>query len=361
MDNKKNITLDDVRHQIDEIDTNFLNLLKKRLECAKKIGQLKAEKNKDKWDPLRERQIIERLLKENDSVFPELPLLSIYHEIINTCRLSQKKVAVAYLGPKATFSHLAGVKYFGHAATFIPCDTIEDTFIEVERERTQYAIVPVENSIEGAVTSTLDSFIKYNVKICGELNLGINHNLVNQSGRMEDIKLVASYAQPLAQCRGWLKKNLPDVPTQNVFSTGVAAKMAADDPSMAAVASSLAIKTYQLQSVAKNIEDYQSNTTRFLLIGKESPSKSGKDKTSLLVSLMDQPGALNNALSILAERSLNLTRIESRPVKDEPGRYLFFMDMLGPMEDDDVKKGCTKLQETCSYFEWLGSYPCAKN
>ncbi|HIJ78850.1 MAG: prephenate dehydratase [Desulfobulbaceae bacterium] len=361
MNDPKKITLADVRNQIDEIDSTFLELLKKRLECAKKIGQLKAQKNKAKWDPLRERQIIERLLKENDSVFPEQPLLSIYHEIINTCRLSQKKVVVAYLGPEATFSHLAGVKYFGHAADFKPCETIEESFIEVERERTQYAIVPVENSIEGAVTSTLDSFIKYKVKICGELNLGISHNLVNQSGRLEDIKLVASHAQPLAQCRGWLKKNLPNVPTQNVFSTGVASKMAADDPSVAAVASSLAIKTYQLQLVAKSIEDYRGNTTRFLLIGKESPGKSGKDKTSLLVSLMDRPGALNDALSILAERSLNLTRIESRPVKDEPGRYLFFMDMLGHMEDEDVRQGCAKLQEACSYYEWLGSYPCADN
>jgi chorismate mutase/prephenate dehydratase len=332
MKNTKDLTLADVRQQIDTIDSQFLALLKKRLLCAKKIGELKNQNNKAKWDPLRERQIFERLLAENNNEFPEEPLLSIFHEIITTCRLSQKNVEVAYLGPEATFSHLAGVKYFGHAADYLPLETIEDIFDEVERGRSQYGIVPVENSIEGAVTSTLDSFIKYNVKICGELNLDIVQNLVNKSGSLDDIKLVVSHPQPIAQCRQWLKKHLPNVTVQEVSSTSAAAKMAAEDPSVAALASSLAI-------------------------GKESPSRSGKDKTSLLVSLLDRPGALNDALSILAQRSINLTRIESRPVKDEPGRYLFFIDMLGHLEDEVVRDGCEKLKEICSYFEWLGSYP----
>jgi chorismate mutase/prephenate dehydratase len=355
------LTMADVRRHIDAIDSQFLELLKKRLACAKTIGELKDKNNKAKWDPLRERQILERLLAENQGIFPEQPLLSIFHEIITTCRLSQKKAEVAYLGPEATFSHLAGVKYFGHAATYRPMETIEDTFIEVERGRTRYGIVPVENSIEGAVTSTLDSFIKYNVKICGEVNLPITHNLVNQSGEMADIRLVVSHAQPLAQCRQWLKKHLPDVPTHDVFSTGAAARMAKDDPGVAAIASSLAVTTYQLQTVARGIEDYRGNTTRFLLIGKESPGRSGKDKTSLLVALLDRPGALNEALSVLAQRSINLTRIESRPVKDEPGRYLFFIDMIGHMEDDAVREGCEKLRQVCSYYEWLGSYPCSED
>jgi chorismate mutase/prephenate dehydratase len=354
---KKQITLLDVRNEIDAIDNQFLSLLKKRLACARKIGELKSKKNKAKWDPKRERQIIDRLLADNSNEFPEAPLLSIFHEIITTCRLSQKNIEVAFLGPEATFTHLAGVKYFGHAAKFRPMETIEDTFIEVERGRTDYGIVPVENSIEGSVTSTLDSFVKYNVKICGEVNLAISHNLVNQSGAIEDIKLVASHSQPLAQCRQWLKKNLPDVPHQSVFSTSQAAQMAARDPGVAAIASSLAIKTYQLQNVVAGIEDYRGNTTRFLLIGKESPSASGKDKTSLLVTLLDRPGSLYDALSILAQRDINLTRIESRPVKDEPGRYLFFMDMLGHMSDAGIREGCDCLRDICSYFEWLGSYP----
>lgn len=361
MTTKKIEELKELRKQIDSIDDQFLSLLKARLGYAKQIGKIKAKNNKAKWDPQREREILERLKAANAGEFPEQPLFSIFHEIISTCRLSQKQIEVAYLGPEATFSHLAGVKYFGHAASYRPVETIEDIFIEVERGRTNYGIVPVENSIEGSVTSTLDSFIKYNVKICGEEHLPISHNLVNQSGKIKDIKKVVSHSQPLAQCRQWLKKNLPNVPCQNVFSTGVASQMAAEDPTVAAIASSLAIKTYHLQAVVKGIEDYRGNTTRFLLIGAESPSKSGKDKTSLLVGLLDRPGALNDALNILAQRSINLTKIESRPVKDEPWRYLFFMDMLGHIEDEAIREGCNQLREVCSYFEWLGSYPQAQD
>ena len=352
-------SLKDIRNEIDAIDTQFLALLKERLACAKKVGQIKNRSKRAKWDPLRERQIFERLLQENNGEFPEQTLTSIFREIITTCRLSQKEVDVAYLGPEATFSHLAGVKCFGRSATYRPVETIEDIFHEVERGRVQYGIVPVENSIEGSVTSSLDGFMQCRVKICAEVQLEISHNLVNQSGELTDIKLVASHAQPLAQCRQWLKKNLPDVPRQNVFSTGVAAKMAADDPTVAAIASSLAIKTYHLQVVVKGVEDYRGNTTRFLVLGQQSPSASGKDKTSLLVGLLDRPGALHNMLTIFAERGINLTRIESRPIKSQPGNYLFFLDMLGHMNDETITEACLLLKESCSFYEWLGSYPKA--
>ncbi len=348
--------LANIRQRIDAIDDQILTLLQERINIAKEIGLLKAKGNKAKWDPLRERQIFERL-KANNRDFPEQPLISIFHEIISTCRLSQKQVDVGYLGPEATFSHLAGVKYFGHGATYRPFETIEDIFIEVEKGRIHYGMVPVENSIEGSVTSTLDAFMMHRVRICGEENLEITQNLVNQSGELDDIRLVVSHSQPLAQCRQWLRKNLPNVPQETVFSTGVAAQMAAKDKSVAAIASSLAIKTYHLQAVVQGIEDYSGNTTRFLLIGQHSPSRSGKDKTSLLLGLLDRPGALNETLAILAKRGINLTRIESRPVKSEPGKYLFFIDMLDHIEDDHIREGCEELRQTCSYFEWLGSYP----
>jgi len=355
------ITLQDVRRQIDSIDDQILTLLKQRLQHAQLIGRLKEKSNRAKWDPKRERQIFERIMAANDGVFPEDPLNSIFHEIITACRLSQKKIGVAYLGPEATFSHLAGVKCFGHGADFVPMETIEDIFIEIERDRIRYGIVPVENSIEGSVTSTLDCFIKYRVKICGEVHLAISHNLVNQTGNIKDIKVVASHSQPLAQCRQWLKKNMPDVQLQTVFSTGVASQMAAKDHAVAAIASSLAVKTYHLQLVKKEIQDYSGNTTRFLLIGKDSPSPSGRDKTSLLVGLLDRPGALNHALSILADKGINLTKIESRPVRNEPWRYLFFIDMLGHWEDKSIRDACERLREGCSFFEWLGSYPQAQD
>ena len=349
-----------IRDRIDEIDNTFLELLKERLQCARKIGKLKSRDKRAKWDPLRERQIYDRLFRLNNDEFPRQPLYSIFHEIITTCRLSQKPIEVAYLGPEATFSNLAAVKYFGHSAEYVPIETIEDIFYEVERGRVQYGIVPLENSIEGAVTSSLDAFMKSKVKICGEEYLAITHNLVNFSGNIEDVKLVVSHSQPLAQCRQWLRKHLPGIKTQTVFSTGVAARMAADDPTVAAIASSLAIKTYQLQIVFKCIEDYSGNTTRFVLIGQESPSKSGRDKTSLLLSFNDRPGALNDTLSILARRNINLTRIESRPMKGEAGKYLFFLDLEGHIEDGIIEEACERLQESCYYFEWLGSYPQAR-
>lgn len=346
-----------VRDTIDSIDNQILNLLKQRIECAKEIGRIKDGENRAKWDPLRERQIYDRLLADNNGVFPQDPLKSIFHEIITTCRLSQKKAAVAFLGPEATFSHLAGVKYFGHSAEYKAMETIDDVFAEVEKGRTQYGIVPVENSIEGAVFSTLDCFMKYKVQICGEAQLEISHNLVCRSGNIEDIQTVASHAQPLAQCREWLRKHLPSIPTLPVFSTGAAAQMAANNPNIGAIASSLAIKTYELQVVVQGIEDYRGNTTRFLVIGKQSPSRSGVDRTSLLIGLMDRPGALNAVLTALSEENINLAKIESRPIKGKQWKYLFFLDMLGHIEDKKIQKGCQILKDQCSYFEWLGSYP----
>ncbi len=355
----KKLSIPEVRNRIDEIDDKILDLLKERITCAKTIGKLKDQTSRAKWDPLREKEIYDRLLKTNNGIFPDKALHSIFHEIITTCRLSQKKAVVAYLGPEATFTHLAGVKYFGQSADYKALESIDEVFHEVEKGRVRYGIVPVENSIEGAVFSTLDSFMKYNVKICGEVHLPISHNLVCKSGNIEDIQTVASHSQPLAQCREWLKKNLPSIPTLQVFSTGGAAQMAANNPNIGAIASSLAIKTYDIQVVVKGIEDYKGNTTRFLILGGKSPSTSTNDKTSVLIGLMDRPGALKDVLTVLSEKEINLAKIESRPIKGKQWKYLFFLDMLGHVEDKNIAEGIRSLKETCSYFEWLGSYPLA--
>lgn len=357
----ENKNIPQIRQRIDDIDDTILELLKERLNSAITIGKLKNETSRAKWDPERERDIFERLLANNKQKFPENALRSIFHEIITTCRLSQKKTAVAYLGPEATFTHLAGVKYFGQSASYKAMESIDEVFNEVEKGRVEYGIVPVENSIEGAVFSTLDSFMKYSINICGELELPISHNLVCRSGDIEDIQTVASHAQPLAQCREWLRKNLPSVPTLPVFSTGGAAQMAANNPNIGAIASELAIKTYELQVVVKGIEDYQGNTTRFLVIGRQSPSRSGNDKTSLLLGVADRPGSLNEALTVLSAKNINLAKIESRPIKGKQWKYLFFMDMLGHIEDQVIQEGCSILKQICPYYEWLGSYPRADN
>ncbi len=349
--------INSTRDRIDSIDNTILELLKERLNCAQSIGKLKDETKRAKWDPLRERQIYERLLEINQNIFPEKALRSIFHEIITTCRLSQKKAEVAYLGPEATFTHLAGVKYFGNSAQYKAMESIDEVFAEVEKGRTAYGIVPVENSIEGAVFSTLDSFMKYKTKICGEVRLEIIHNLVCKSGNIEDIQTVASHTQPLAQCRDWLRKNMPSIPTLQVFSTGAAAQMAANNPNIGAIASSLAIKTYELQVVVKGIEDYRGNTTRFLVIGRNSPEYSGADRTSLLIGTKDRPGALNEILTVLSEESINLAKIESRPIKGKHWQYVFFLDMMGHIEEKHIRRGCDRIKDLCSYFDWLGSYP----
>ncbi|MCI5221446.1 MAG: prephenate dehydratase [Candidatus Electrothrix sp. AR4] len=359
MDEKK--TIPQVRQRIDEIDDTVLNLLKERLDCALTIGNLKKETERSPWDPRREREIYARLFSDNKKKFPEKALRSIFHEIITTCRLAQKKTEVAFLGPEATFTHLAGVKYFGYSAEYKALESIDEVFREVEKGRVRYGVVPVENSIEGAVFSTLDSFMKYRIKICGELHLPIHHNLVCQSGDIKDIQTVASHYQPLAQCREWLRKHLADIPTLEVFSTAGAAQMASNNPNIGAIASELAVKTYNVQVAVSGIEDYQGNTTRFLVIGRQSPSPSGQDKTSLLLGMSDRPGSLNEALTILSEKKINLAKIESRPIKGKQWKYLFFLDLLGHLDDPVVQEGCTALKQTCAYYEWLGSYPKANS
>ncbi|XOF34888.1 MAG: prephenate dehydratase [Candidatus Electrothrix sp. YB6] len=358
MDEERNIP--QVRERIDEIDNTILALLKERLDCALTIGRLKKDAARSTWDPRREREIYERLLTDNDRTFPEKALRSIFHEIITTCRLAQKQTEVAFFGPEGTFTHLAAVKYFGYSAEYKALESINEVFHEVDRGRVQYGMVPVENSIEGAVFSTLDSFMKYKVRICGELHLPIHHNLVCKSGDLKDIQTVASHYQPLAQCREWLRKNLPGVPTLEVFSTAGAAQMAANNPNIGAIASELAMKTYNVQVAVSGIEDYQGNTTRFLVIGRRSPSPSGHDKTSLLLGMADRPGALNEALTVLSAKNINLAKIESRPIKGKQWKYLFFMDMVGHIEEPAIKEGCSILQQICAHYEWLGSYPRAE-
>ena len=359
MNDKQDIS--QVRQRIDEIDDAVLSLLKERLDCARTIGKLKKEAAPSTWDPRREREIYQRLLADNAQEFPEKALKSIFHEIITACRSAQKSVEVAFLGPEATFTHLAGVKFFGQTAEYKALESIDEVFREVQKGRVQYGIVPVENSIEGAVFSTLDSFMKYRVKICGELRLPIRHNLVCQSGDIKDIQTVASHYQPLAQCREWLRKHLSNIPTLEVFSTAGAAQMAANNPNIGAIASELAVKTYNVQVAVSGIEDYQGNTTRFVVLGNQSPPPSGSDKTSLLLGLADRPGSLNEALTVLSAKGINLAKIESRPIKGKQWKYLFFMDMIGHIEEPAIKEGCSILQQICAHYDWLGSYPAAEN
>lgn len=334
-----------------------MRLLQERLAVAVEIGKTKARASQHPLDLIREREVLGNILDRNAGVFPPDGLRVIFGEIISACRNAQRPARVGYLGPETTFTHMAAAKFFGHAPEFIPLGNITEVFEEVERRRQDFGVVPIENSVEGTVALTLDGLCDFKVKVCGEIYLPISHDLINQSGGMDKIRRILSHPHALAQCRLWLRRNLPAVPTEEVVSTAQAARWAAVDPSVAAISSPMAARTYNLQVVAKSIEDFAGNTTRFLVLGQHSPRPSGRDKTSLLLSLEDRPGSLYRLLRPLAERGVNLTKIQSRPVKNEPWRYLFYVDIAGHMEDPQVTDGVEAIREGCTFLEWLGSYP----
>ncbi len=357
MDAERFERLKKLRERIDRIDQELVKLLQERMEIAVTIGQMKAEACQQPLDVTREREVISNILKQNQNKFPPDGLRVIFGEIISACRNAQRPARVGYLGPETTFTHMAAAKFFGHAPEFIPMGNITEVFEEVERRRADFGVVPVENSVEGTVALTLDGLHDFKVKLCGEIYLPISHDLISQSGRVDKIKRILSHPHALAQCRGWLQRHLPAVPTEEVVSTAQAARWASVDPSVAAIASPMAARTYNLQVVAKSIEDFAGNTTRFLVLGQQCPRPSGNDKTSLLLSLEDRPGSLFRLLEPLAEREVNLTKIQSRPVKDEPWRYLFYVDIAGHIEDQKVKEGVEAIREGCTFLKWLGSYP----
>jgi chorismate mutase/prephenate dehydratase len=353
----KNNKLQELREKIDKIDTQIIELLKERIKVAKEIGKIKENIGYESFDLLREKEILNKILKINQKVFPEDALKIIYSEIIKACRSVQQKIKVVYLGPEATFSHIAALNYFGTSAELVPVETITDVFEEVSSERVNFGVVPIENSIEGVVATTLDAIYEYGLKVCGEIYESISHHLMNQTGKIEDIKKVLSHPQAIAQCRKWLRKKLPSVPVETVPSTALAAKWAAVDESIGAIASLVAAKLYHLQIVAKNIEDIKGNSTRFWIIGKTEVQPTGDDKTSFLFSVADRPGALFDVLRCFAIRKINLTKIESRPSKDEPWKYIFFLDCEGHIKDEKIKECLEEMQNYCLQVIWLGSYP----
>ncbi len=357
LDDEQYRKLKELRGRIDAIDRELVELLQERLSVAEQIGRTKAEADAQPLDVVREKEVIRHILDYNQGKFPPDGLQVIFGEIISACRNAQRPASVAYLGPETTFTHMAATNFFGHAPEFVAQGSITEVFEEVERKRVDFGVVPVENSVEGTVALTLDGLRDYKIKVCGEIYMPISHDLISKTGRLDKIRRILSHPHALAQCRHWLRKNLPAVPTEEVVSTAQAARWAAIDPSVAAIASPLAARTYDLQVVAKRIEDYAGNTTRFLVLGHECPRPSGRDKTSIILSLEDKPGSLFKLLEPLADRGINLTKIQSRPVKDEPWRYLFYVDIAGHIEDEKVKDGIEAIREGCTMLIWLGSYP----
>ncbi|ACI22155.1 MULTISPECIES: prephenate dehydratase [Thermodesulfovibrio] len=357
MENEK---LQNLRDKIDKIDKEILKLLNDRAKLAIKIAEIKKTQGLSFYDPVREKNIINKILKLNKGPFSDEVIKTLFREILSATLALQESQKISYLGPEGTFTHLAAIKYFGSFAQFEPEDNIKNIFESVEKGITKFGVVPIENSNEGTVTYTLDMFMQYEVKIAGEIIIPITHNLLSLTGEKEKIKKIYSHPHARAQCREWLRKNMPDIPVYDVASTAEAARQASLDEDVAAIASEFAANIYGLKFVAKHIEDYKNNYTRFFILGKTFPNKTGSDKTSIMFSLQDKPGTLYNALKPFKDSGLNLTKIESRPAKMRKWEYIFFVDFMGHIEDEKVRKTLEEVKNYCIELVHLGSYPMFK-
>ena len=355
MDPEENIK--PFREKIEALDGQILRLLNQRAEMVLKVSKVKSESKMDYYDPQREEEILRRLNEKNSGPFPQQAISSVFREIISACRSLEVELSVVYLGPSATYTHLACIERFGSSIRALPKESIQEVFEAVEREKASYGVVPIENSTEGVVNRTLDMFIDSEVKICGEVLIRISHDLLSQSGKPEDIRKIYSHPQALGQCRQWLRKNFPQVQLTEAVSTAKAAQMAAGDPQAAAIASSFAARLYGLKVIESQIEDYLHNYTRFLVLSQKIREKTGRDKTSLLFSISDSPGSLYQVLKPFAEKSINLTKIESRPIKDRPWEYVFFLDFEGHATDPHVDEAMSELKKKVLFLKLLGSYP----
>ncbi len=351
--------LGDWRSRISELDNQILNLLNQRAEAALRIGDLKRRQDAPSYVPEREAAILSRLTAGNGGPLTADAVQAIWREILSACRALEGPLRVAYLAPPGTYTHQAARERFGESVDYHPSRTIASIFDDVERGRAQFGVVPVENSIEGAVNMTLDRLLESDLTICGETTLEIGHCLLSRATELREIKRVLSHPQGLAQCRGWLTANLPDVPVEETNSTAGAAEIAAGDATVAAIASAMAGQLCGVPILRERIEDNRQNMTRFLVIGRQSTAPSGRDKTSILFAMPNQPGALYRILEPFARIGLNLTKIESRPTKRERWDFVMFVDFEGHRETPIVAGALSEIAERTRYLKILGSYPAA--
>lgn len=350
------------RDRIDAIDAEILKLVNQRAQLATEIGHLK--KDGVIYKPEREAQVLRSLIDSNEGPLSSESVSNIFRAVVSNCRALEKQLSIAFLGPLGTYSEEAALKQFGNGATAVVCGTIEEVFRTVEAGNAHYGVVPVENSTEGAVSLTLDLLLETSVNICGEVTLPIHHCLLSQQSDIRKISHVFSHAQSLAQCHEWLYKTLPAVEREAVTSNARAAQMvhdlvSADDTFAAAIASKRAAELFGLNVLAENIEDDPKNTTRFLILGKQSVAPSGHDKTSLVMTTNNKPGAMVELLAPLSEHGVSMTKLESRPSKQGLWDYVFYVDVEGYQEDTAVAKAIDACRERALFLKILGSYPVA--
>jgi chorismate mutase / prephenate dehydratase len=350
--------LAELRAQIDAIDKQILELLNHRVRLTTEVGREKLAKGDEIYVAAREEQVFQRLAKLNGGPLDDRAIRAIYREIMSAALALEKKLVIAYLGPPVSFTHQAALKKFGASVDYLPLATVTDAFGAVEKGDADYGVVPIENSTEGAVFHSLDMLVETDLKIVAQIYLEISQHLISRSP-LAEITKVYSKDNALGQCRRWLHRHLPHATCLEADSTTRAVEIARDTTGAAAIASSLAAEHYGVPIVARNIQDKADNTTRFLVIGRKpsGPLGSGRDKSSYVFSLNDKSGALLTALQPFGKRSLNLTKIESRPSKKKAWDYYFFVDVIGHHDDPLVREAINELDQHCPFVKWLGSYP----
>jgi chorismate mutase/prephenate dehydratase len=359
-DNPADPALTPLRDQIDAIDRQLLELLSRRAQLATEVGRLKLTLASPIYRPEREAQVLRSVAALNRGPLSTAALEPIYREIISACRAMERPLAVAYLGPAGTFSELAALRQFGSAVQLEPCASIDEVFRYAETGRSDYAVVPVENSTEGAVSRSLDLLLTTTaLKIVAEVSVPVQHHLLTRRGTLDGVQRLFAHPQAVAQCLTWLNQNLPALERIQVASNAEAARLASLDPAAAAVAGENAALQYGLQIVEHQIQDDPLNRTRFLVLGQQECAPTGQDKTSLILSVPNQAGAVYHMLAPLARHAVSMTRFESRPARTGAWEYYFYVDVEGHTTDPALVAAFEELRQACAFFRCLGSYPRA--
>jgi chorismate mutase/prephenate dehydratase len=346
-----------LREQIDSIDAQILDLLNQRARVAQQVGHVKAETNAPVFRPEREAQVLRSMAARNTGPLDSGDIQIIFREVMSACRALEKRVTVAYLGPEGTFSEQAVYQQFGHAVEALPSASIDEVFRAVEAGTAEFGIVPVENSTEGVINRTLDLLLQTTLSISGELSIPVHHSLMTKTGSMSGITRICAHSQALAQCQVWLNMNYPHIERHAVASNGEAALLASQDATVAAIAGEIAGQKYNLGVVNSHIQDDPHNRTRFAVIGRLQTTPSGKDQTSLVLSVPNKAGAVYNLLAPLAKHGVSMTRFESRPARMGTWEYYFYVDVEGHVHDEKVAKALEELKQNSAFFKVLGSYP----
>lgn len=348
-----------LRNQIDAIDSQLLKLLNERAGLAQRIGHLKAQADAPVMRPEREAQVVSRLLSENQGPLPTATVAQLFREVMSACRSLERRIGVAYLGPQGTYSEQAVWAHFGRCVDAVAEASLEEALRSVETGARDFCVLPIENTTEGSVAHTLDLLLSTGLTISGEVSLPIHHQLLTQAADLSAVTEVMAHPQALAQCRAWLQTHLPGVVQTAVSSNAEGARIAADRPTVAAIAGQAARERYGLTALAEHIQDDPANRTRFVVLGRLQPGPSGNDRTSLILALPNHPGAVYRMLEPLARHGVSMSRFESRPARTGRWEYYFYIDVLGHRSDTALVSALAELEAHTSFFRCLGSYPVA--